>query len=101
MLFTPTVEPRMDSALRDFLEIPYDRLEEMNLEAKAERLARTSVDKVRDKRMKYLTDEKRIKAVTVCFADLEGRLHMLDYDKKLSLIHISEPTRQAEISYAV
>jgi len=71
--------------LRDFLEIPYDRLEEMNLEAKAERLARTSGDKIRDKRMKYLTDEKRIKAVTVCFADLEGRLHMLDYDKKFLL----------------
>ena len=32
--------------------------------------------------MKYLADEKRIKAVTVLFSDLEGRLHMLDYDKK-------------------
>ena len=32
--------------------------------------------------MKYLTDEKRLKAVTVLFSDLEGRLHMLDYDKK-------------------
>jgi glutamine synthetase len=72
----------MSSDLRDFLEIPYDRLEEMNLEAKAERLARVPADKIRDKRMKYLSDEKRIKAVTVCFADLEGRLHMLDYDKK-------------------
>ena len=29
--------------------------------------------------------EKRIKAVTVCFTDLEGRLHMLDYDKKFLL----------------
>ncbi len=75
----------MSSDLRDFLEIPYDRLEEMNLEAKAERLARVAPAKVRDKRMKYLADEKRIKAVTVCFADLEGRLHMLDYDKKFLL----------------
>jgi glutamine synthetase len=75
----------MSSELRDFLEIPYDRLEEMNLEAKNERMARTSPDKIRDKRMKYLADEKRIKAVTVCFADLEGRLHMLDYDKKFLL----------------
>jgi len=32
--------------------------------------------------LKYLTDEKRIKAVTVLFSDLEGRLHLLDYDKK-------------------
>src|SRR6185295_14988815 len=36
-------------------------------------------------RLKYLTDEKRIKAVTVMFSDLEGRLHMLDYDKKFLL----------------
>ena len=42
-------------------------------------------DKIREARMKYLTDEKRIKAVTVCFTDLEGRLHMLDYDKKFLL----------------
>ncbi|HET9276010.1 MAG TPA: glutamine synthetase family protein [Gemmatimonadales bacterium] len=74
-----------NTGLRDFLEIPYDKLEEMNLEAKAERQNRVSPDKVREKRLKYLTDEKRIKAVTVCFADLEGRLHMLDYDKKFLL----------------
>ena len=71
--------------LRDFLEIPYDQLEEMNLAAKADRLARKAPDKIREARVKYLTDEKRIKAVTVCFTDLEGRLHMLDYDKKFLL----------------
>jgi glutamine synthetase len=89
-------EPRAGSArpagptgrsapLRDFLEIPYDQLEELNLQAKADRLARVPLDKVREKRMRYLSDERRIKAVTVCFADLEGRLHMLDYDKKFLL----------------
>ena len=72
-------------ALRDFLEISYERLEEMNLEVKHARLARTPADKVREARVKYLSDEKRIKAVTVCFTDLEGRLHMLDYDKKFLL----------------
>jgi glutamine synthetase len=75
----------MTEALRDFLEIPYDKLEEMNLEAKEERLGRKPADKVREQRMKYLSDERRIKAVTVCFTDLEGRLHMLDYDKKFLL----------------
>jgi len=35
--------------------------------------------------MKHLSDEKGIKAVTVCFTDLEGRFHMLDYDKKFLL----------------
>ncbi len=74
-----------NTGLRDFLEIPYEKLEEMNLEAKAERQNRVAVDRIREKRMKYLTDEKRIKAVTVCFTDLEGRLHMLDYDKKFLL----------------
>jgi glutamine synthetase len=41
--------------------------------------------KIQEARLKYLTDEKRIKAVTVLFSDLEGRLHMLDYDKKFLL----------------
>lgn len=75
----------MTAQLRDFLEISYDQLEEMNLEAKAQRLARTPLDTLREERLRYLTDEKRIKAVTVCFSDLEGRLHTLDYDKKFLL----------------
>jgi glutamine synthetase len=71
--------------LRDFLEIPYEQLEEMNLGVKQARLKREPADKLREARLKYLTDERRIKAVTVCFTDLEGRLHMLDYDKKFLL----------------
>lgn len=73
------------SPLRDFLEIPYDKLEELNLEAKQKRLDRVPADKIQEERLRYLKDEKRIKAVTVCFTDLEGRLHMLDYDKKFLL----------------
>jgi glutamine synthetase len=72
-------------ALRDFLEIPYDRLEEMNLESKQQRIDRVPVETVREERQRYLREEKRIKAVTVCFTDLEGRFHMLDYDKKFLL----------------
>ena len=75
----------MTNQLRDFLEIPYDQLEELNLEVKAQRMAHTPVDQLCEERMRYLHDEKRIKAVTVCFTDLEGRLHMLDYDKKFLL----------------
>ncbi len=71
--------------LRNFLEIPYDELEEMNLEAKRMRLERVDPRAVEEQRRRYLTDEKRIKAVTVCFTDLEGRFHMLDYDKKFML----------------
>ncbi len=72
----------MTASIRDFLELSYEELEERNLEAKQQRLDRTPMDTLREQRIKYLTDEKRIKAVTVCFSDLEGRLHMLDYDKK-------------------
>jgi len=73
------------SGLRDFLEIPYDKLEEMNLEVKEARVKRVPPEKLQEQRMKYLADEKRLKAVTVCFTDLEGRFHMLDYDKKFLL----------------
>ena len=68
--------------LRTFLELPYDELEALNLKAKEQRRKRTASGKIQEERLRYLTDEKRIKAVTVLFSDLEGRLHMLDYDKK-------------------
>jgi glutamine synthetase len=72
----------MPTDLRNFLALTYDELEELNLEAKEQRRKRVATDKIQEHRLKYLTDEKRIKAVTVLFSDLEGRLHMLDYDKK-------------------
>jgi glutamine synthetase len=71
--------------LRDFLELSYAELEEMNLQAKHQRQERVKADKIQEQRLKYLADEKRIKAVTVLFSDLEGRLQMLDYDKKFLL----------------
>jgi len=72
----------MTNELRDFLALSYDELEELNLKAKEQRKNRVAAHKIQEERLKYLTDEKRIKAVTVLFSDLEGRLHMLDYDKK-------------------
>lgn len=71
-------------SLKHFLEIPYDELEEMNLKAKDKR------DTVDPKQQEieyreYLKKEKRLKAVTLCFSDIEGRFHMLDYDKKFFL----------------
>ena len=70
------------SDLTDFLRLPYSELEELNLHAKQQRMKRVPMDQLREERLKYLRDEKRIKAVTLLFSDLEGRLHMLDYDKK-------------------
>jgi glutamine synthetase len=72
----------MSTELRNYLALPYAELEELNLAAKHDRKNRVPIDEIREKRLKYLTDETRIKAVTVMFSDLEGRLHMLDYDKK-------------------
>ena len=68
--------------LQDFLRVSYAELEDLNLQAKEKRLNRVPMHQLQEERVKYLTDEKRIKAVTVLFSDLEGRLHMLDYDKK-------------------
>src|SRR5471032_966532 len=72
----------MSNELRNFLALSYDELEQLNLKAKEQRKNRVALHKIQEDRLKYLTDEKRIKAVTVLFSDLEGRLHMLDYDKK-------------------
>jgi glutamine synthetase len=72
----------MSNELQDFLRLSYGELEELNLKAKEQRTKRCPVETIREERLKYLTDEKRIKAVTLLFSDLEGRLHILDYDKK-------------------
>ncbi len=72
----------MSSELRSFLTLSYGELEDLNLAAKEQRKNRVSPETIQEERLKYLTDEKGIKAVTVLFSDLEGRLHMLDYDKK-------------------
>lgn len=67
--------------LKNFLELSYDELEALNLKA------RTITDPAQAKRthMATLEKEDRIKAVTVCFCNIEGRLHALDYDKKFLL----------------
>ncbi len=77
--------------LKDFLEIPYDKLEEMNLKAKADAEKMTSAQ-LEKKYTEWLKKEKRVKAVTLCFTDIEGRLHMLDYDKKFLLDSLSNLT---------
>ena len=77
--------------LKNFLEIPYEELEEMNLKAK-ERQHTVSNKVLEEEYRLYLKKEKRIKAVTLCFTDIEGRFHMLDYDKKYLLESASNLT---------
>jgi glutamine synthetase len=72
----------MSIDLRNFLTLSYSDLEKLNLEAKEDRRNRVAPDVIREKRLNYLKGEDGIKAVTVLFSDLEGRLHMLDYDKR-------------------
>ncbi|OGE29377.1 glutamine synthetase [Candidatus Daviesbacteria bacterium RIFCSPHIGHO2_01_FULL_38_8b] len=77
--------------LKNFLEIPYEELEEMNLKAK-ERQHTVSNKVLEEEYRLYLKKEKRIKAVTLCFTDIEGRFHILDYDKKYLLESASNLT---------
>ena len=77
--------------LKNFLEIPYDRLEELNLKYKENAETKTELQ-LEKEYTAYLVKEKGIKAVTLCFSDIEGRLHMLDYDKKFLLDSLSNLT---------
>ena len=72
------------NVLKNFLEIPYGELEAMNLRAQ-DRAEKVSPAELEKEYRGYLQKEKRIKAVTLCFTDLEGRFHMLDYDKRFLL----------------
>src|SRR5579883_2499784 len=69
---------------KPFLVLPYDELEELNLGARAKRDTVSPGEQEEEYRA-YLEKEIRIKAVTLCFSDIEGRFHMLDYDKKFFL----------------
>lgn len=79
---SPVVTP---DSLKDFLVLSYDELQERNLEMREFRDQMKSQDFFKEKCMKYLSDEKRIKAVKICFTDLEGKLLSLDYDKNYIL----------------
>src|SRR5437879_12932301 len=74
-----------NNGLRNFLTLSYDELEQLNLKAKEQRKNRVATDKIREERLKYFAEEKRIKAISVLFSDLEGSLHMLDYDKRFPI----------------
>ncbi len=66
--------------LKNFLQIPYEELILMNLALKEERKKRRSSESLAKELRKTLQDEKRVKAVTVCFSDIEGKFLMLDYN---------------------
>jgi len=82
----------LTNPLRNFLEIPYDELEQLNLIAKKKRVSGTDEEELRKYYLAYLKKEKRMKAVTIGFSDMEGRFHMLDYDKEYFLSNFNNLT---------
>jgi glutamine synthetase len=72
--------PRFDESAQ-FLELSYGELEKRNLELKKLRGENKSQEFFKDLVLNVLKTEPMVKAVTLCFSDLEGKLHMLDYNK--------------------
>ena len=83
----PRHHPNGDESnkMSNFLNLSLAELEDLNLNAKEQRKQRVPIETLQEERLKYLADTPSIKAVIVMFSDLEGRLHMLDYDKKFLL----------------
>lgn len=67
--------------LKSFSSYSYKELQHKNLEAKSARKDRISSDELQKAYQSALRADEGIKAVTVCFSNIEGRLHMLDFDK--------------------
>nr|MBP7843003.1 glutamine synthetase [Candidatus Woesebacteria bacterium] len=72
----------MNDSLRSFSQYSYMELEAKNLSAKKSRANHVSQAEFEKEYRSYLKKESGIKAVTVCFSNIEGRFHMLDYDKQ-------------------
>jgi len=79
------------SSLKHFFQASYEELEELNLKAK-KKAETMSAAELQKEYTAFLKKEKGIKAITLCFTDIEGRLHMLDYDKKFLLSSLSNLT---------
>lgn len=62
-----------------FLELSYQELEERNL---AIRKKVEAGEDITNEVIKALKESKRVKAVSLLFSDLEGKLHALDFDKQ-------------------
>ncbi len=60
-----------DTPIKSFLEIPYDQLEEKNLDLKKKTETATAKE-IQKEHITYLTKETKIKALTVCFTDMKA-----------------------------
>ncbi|MHA2279768.1 MAG: glutamine synthetase family protein [Promethearchaeota archaeon] len=62
----------------------HGNIRDINLQFKKAR-SNPDTSKVAEERVRAILNKGMYKAVTVCFSDIEGRLHMLDYDKDFLL----------------
>lgn len=69
----------------NYIDLSVDDLQKRNLSLKKDREAGMSSEAFAEKLIPVLQDEKGVRAVTLCFADLEGKLHLLDYNKDFFL----------------
>lgn len=74
------------------LDLSAEELQKRNLSLKRDREAGHSAEAFAEKLQAALQDEKGVRAVTLCFADLEGKLHLLDYNKDFFLSSLDNLT---------
>lgn len=81
---SPNRTPRFRDPDKDYLELSYEELEERNLKIR-ERVESDDPEDIKNLEAEIrqrLTEEDRVKAITIYWADLNGKLHHEDLDKK-------------------
>ncbi len=68
-----------------FLDLSPEEIQKRNLLLKRDREAGYSSEAFGEKVIPAIRDDNSIRAITVCFSDLEGKLHLLDYNKEFFL----------------
>lgn len=68
-----------------YIDLSPAELQKRNLLLKRDREAGFSSEVFAEKLIPELRNDQSIRAVTVCFSDLEGKLHLLDYNKEFFL----------------
>jgi glutamine synthetase len=68
-----------------YIDLSPAELQKRNLLLKRDREAGFSSEVFADKIIPDLRNDQGVRAVTVCFSDLEGKLHLLDYNKEFLL----------------
>lgn len=68
-----------------YIDLHPFELQKRNILLKRDREAGYTSEAFADRLIPMLRDDKSVRAVTICFADLEGKLHLLDYNKEFFL----------------